>query len=243
MRSKAYALGSLVVLAAIVSSCGGDDQDTPPDSTVPAATSTTAPVTTTAEAATTTTTVPTLEQPALWPAPEVVFTTPEDAAADFVRSVFSVEPMLGPYAAGDARSGEIEVFTPGEGRPLSRGLLLVRMLGPADGWFVIGAANDLVTITSPEVNAVVPAGLLTVEGIAEGFEGTVILTAFRAGRADAVLDEVVTQGGSTSPEPYRATIDLSEAAPGEVIALVVRAGTGLDQDPGEFTAIPLVIAG
>ncbi len=223
--------------ALLAASCGGDDQAAP--ATTAAVTSTTA---TTAAPATTTTVPPLLGQPALWPAPGVVFTTPEEAATDFVRSVFSVEPVLGPYQAGDQRSGELEVFTPGEAEPLSRSLLLMRTLGTAGGWFVIGAVSDAVTITTPEVNAEVPAGALTVEGVAEAFEGTVVVTAFPAGRADQVLDQVVTQGGATSPSPYRATLDLSGAAPGEVIAVVVRGDTGLDQDPGEFSAIPVVIA-
>jgi len=38
------------------------------------------------------------------------------------------------------------------------------------------------------------------------------------------------------------TIDLSGAAPGDVITLLVRGDTGLETDPGEFGAIAVVIA-
>jgi hypothetical protein len=41
--------------------------------------------------------------------------------------------------------------------------------------------------------------------------------------------------------PYQVTLDLSAATPGEMVALVVRGGTGLETDPGDFGAIPVVI--
>ena len=59
-----------------------------------------------------------------------------------------------------------------------------------------------------------------------------------------MFDQVITTGGAfETPEPYRATIDLTGASPGDVIALLVRGDTGLETDPGEFGAIPVVIAG
>ena len=88
-----------------------------------------------------------------------------------------------------------------------------------------------------------PAGALTVEGVARGHEGTVVLTAFLAGDADAVFDEVITSGGvSETPEPYSVTIDLTGAAAGDVITLLVHGDTGLENDPGEFGAVAIVIA-
>jgi hypothetical protein len=59
-----------------------------------------------------------------------------------------------------------------------------------------------------------------------------------------VFDKVVATGGAfDTPEPYSATIDLTAASPGDVIALLVRGDTGLEMDPGEFGAIPVVVAG
>jgi hypothetical protein len=58
-----------------------------------------------------------------------------------------------------------------------------------------------------------------------------------------VLDQVITSGGAfETPEPYSVTIDLTAASPGDVITLLVRGDTGLATDPGEFGAIPVVIA-
>ena len=239
------ALPGLIALVALLVSCG-DDNTAGVSTTTTTVTTTTTEVATTAVAGPTTSTVVALAQPAIWPASDVVFETPEQAAADFVTHVLGVQPVLGTFQQGDSRSGEIEVLSPGEGAGtgVPRGTLLLRQLGPDDGWFVIGAANDFASITSPESMAAVPAAPLTVEGVARGFEANVIVTAFVAGDAKALFDSVIaTGGGAETAEPYTAVVDLSAAAPGDVVALIVRGGAGLETDPGEFGAIPVVIAG
>jgi hypothetical protein len=240
MPAKRLAVSLFAILALLVSACGDDD------TTTDDATTTTAEATDTTDP-TTTTEVPGLEQPAIWPAADVVFETPEEAAEDFVTEVLDVPPTLGEFQQGDARSGEIEVFSPGEGDAgmlVPRGTLLLRQLGPSDGWFVIGVANDNASITAPESGAGAPAGPLAVEGSARGFEATVVVTAFVAGASADALDQVITQGGAfEDPEPFMVTLDLSGASPGDVVALLVRGGTGLETDPGDVGAIPVVITG
>jgi hypothetical protein len=252
---------AVTMLAAGLVACGDDDAGpgtTTSPSTTPSttqATTTLAPTTsaatttvapTTTLPATTTTTPALLEQPAIWPAADVVFTTPEAAAADFVTNVLQVPPTLGEFQAGDARSGEIEVFSPGEGSSgvlVPRGLLLLRQLGPSSGWFVIGAPNENATIATPVAGATVPAGPLTVSGVARGFEANVNVTAMVAGDASRVLDTEITMGGNLDqPEPYSVTLDLSGAEAGSFVMLLVRGGTGLETDPGDFGAVPVVIA-
>lgn len=188
-----------------------------------------------------------LEQPAIWPAADVVFATPEEAAADFVRSVLisDGEPDLGEFRAGDSRSGEIVVFFPGEGagsERQERGLLSLRQLTPSDGWFVIGASSPGATITSPAAGGQVAAGPVTVEGEARGFEATVVVTAFPAGDVGAAFDQQITRGGAFADvEPYRSTVDLTGAASGQPVAILVQGDTGLGSDPGDFAAIPVVV--
>ena len=254
-----------VLLAAfvlVVASCGGSDDSavtsttststaettsTADGSTTTASTtSTTAESTTSTTVASTTTTldVVTLEQPAIWPAPDEVFTTPEAAAEDFVSSVLGVPPALGEFQQGDSRSGEIEVFSlpePG-GVAVVRGVLLMRQLGPDNGWFVLAAVNEFNTITSPASIAKVSAAPLTVAGSARGFEGAVTVEAFVAG-SPVLLDQQLTQGGSQAePAPYSVKIDLTGAPSGETVLLIVRGGVGLETDPGEFSAIPVVVS-
>ena len=240
MRTTRSTAALLTVTLLALVGCGDDDE--------PEATTTTTSTTSTTVEDTTTTTEPAgLEQPALWPAADVAFATPEEAAEDFVREALGVPPALGEFQEGDARSGEIEVLSPGEGEtPTSivRSRLLLRQLGPEDGWFVLAAVNDNASVTSPEAGAEVPAGPLAVSGQARGFEANVVVRAFRAGDASAELDQVVTTGGALeSPEPFSVTLDLASAQPGDVVAVLVRGGTGLETDPGDFGAVPVVIAG
>lgn len=237
----------LVIAAAFVAACGNgtgaDDATVVDDTAVEDAPQVTAPEA--AAAAPVTGAQTALEQPAIWPAADVVFATPEQAAEDFVSQVLGVEPVLGDFQQGDARSGEIVLLSPGEGEgatPAERGVLLLRQLGPADGWFVIGVANDAATITAPQTGATVTGGQVTVEGAARGFEGTVVVSAFVAGDAGAVLDSEITQGGPfETPEPYSVTLDLSGATAGDIVALLVRGDVGLETDPGDVGAIPIVI--
>ncbi|MEY4229520.1 MAG: hypothetical protein RLZZ362_369, partial [Actinomycetota bacterium] len=125
-----------------------------------------------------------------------------------------------------------------------RGLLFLRQLGPADGWFVIGAGSDLASITVPATGDTVPRGPLTVEGSGTGFEATLVVRAFSAGDPAREFDQQVVMAGNLgTPLPYSTTLDLSGAMPGEVVVLLVQAGVGLESDPGDFSALPVMIRG
>ena len=171
----------------------------------------------------------------------MVFACPEDAAIDFVSKVFGVPPNLGEFQQGDSRSGEIDVLSPAEGGGVAiRSVLLLRQLGPDDGWFVLAAIGEN-TIASPASGSEVAAGPVEVSGEGRGFEGLVVVEAFPAGDATQ-LDQQLTQGGSTeATEPYSVTIDLSGAASGDTVLILVRGGVGLETDTGDFSAIPVTI--
>ena len=136
------------------------------------------------------------------------------------------------------------MFASADGVPLTavRSVLLLRQLGPSDGWFVLAAVSDHATITLPASASVVPAGPLTIEGMARGFEATVVVSAFVAGRADVEFGRQVTMAGNFDVDlPYSVVLDLTSASPGDTVVLLVRGGTGLETDPGEFGAIPVVV--
>ena len=221
---------------------------TAPETTAPATTepATTVPATTVVPPTAPTTSIDGLEQPAIWPAADVVFSTPEAAAADFVEQLLGVPAVLGEFMGGDARSGEIEVFSPGEGGPGSsvvRSTLLMRTLGPDDGWFVLAAVQPTVSIDTPPQGETVAAAPLTVAGAARGYEATIIVKASIAGTTTLLVDPAIAMGGALeTPEPYTATVDLSTAPAGSVVTILVRGDTGLETDPGEFSAIAVVIA-
>lgn len=254
--------------AAVVASCGGDDAadtttsttaapvttapaDTttePPPTTTEAPPTTTEPPPTTTEAPPTTTEPPVEDILAIWPAADVVFSTPEAAAEDFLANAFDPGPVLGEFQAGDARSGEFEVFATAEdpetpiGEP--RSVLIMRQLGADQGWFVMSAIHGSMTIEQPEMGAEVAAGPVDVSGVAQGFEATVIVEAFVVGSAEPLLDQEVTMAGNFGvSEPYSVTLDLSAAPAGSTVVILLRGGVGLETDPGDFSAIPIVIAG
>lgn len=229
--------------------------------TVPETTPTTAPATTAAPttaapttvapttvAPTTTppTTVPVVEPVvAVWPAAEVVFDTPEEAASDFIEQVFGVEPLIGEFMQGDGRSGEIEVLSPLDDddpattRPTGV-ILFMRQLGADDGWFVLSATSEGVTIDVPEFADAVDAGDLTVDGLGRGFEGTVVVRALVPADPPNVLDFEITATDWTTPVPYTATLDLSAASPGDVVTIVAVGDTGIAAT-GEFAATAVVV--
>jgi hypothetical protein len=234
-HSIVLTIAAVMLLAA----CGDDGNADSPTTTAGA------PTTTAAAPASTTSTTVVAMQPAIWPAEDVVFATPEEAAADFVATGLEVPPTLGEFRAGDARSGEIDVLFLGESgasTPILRSVLALRQLGPDDGWFVIAANSENATITAPQALAEVAAGLVTVEGEARGFEGTVLISAFPAGDRFEQFDLVVGAGGSQgSPAPYSVQVDLGAATPGTVVTVLVRGGTGLATDTGDFSAIPVTV--
>ena len=189
-----------------------------------------------------------LDQPAIWPAADVVFATPEEAAADFVSAVLISEgdPVLGEFQQGDSRSGEIAVLFAGEtgdlDPPLEMGMLFLRQIGPTDGWYVIAAVSDGVMIDTPSALEEIPAGTVAVSGEGRGFEGTLVVSAFPPGDDAATFDlEIGAGGASADLEPYSVELDLSGAASGDVVVILVRGDTGLGSDPSTFAAIPIVI--
>lgn len=168
--------------------------------------------------------------------------TPESAAKAAVRELLGVTPILGEFQAGDSRSGEMLVFSPGENGLMQRSLLLLRQMWPGEKWSVIAAINPEIGIDAPPAGSQQNPGMLTVSGMARGFEGTVIVSAYRVGADNKVLDmRIAAGGGLWDPGPYSVELNLNGTATGEVIAIVVRGDSGLDNDTGEFSAIAIRI--
>lgn len=235
---KVVAAVAAVTLGIAMAGCGDDtgtDGTTEPSVTT---TPTTSPADTTTEP-----TGP--EQPALWPAADVVFDDPVAAAQDFLDNVLEAG-TAGEFRQGDARSGEVDALFTGESgdQSIVRSTLLLRQLGSASSWFVIAAVNPNAAITVPDSLAEVPAAPLSVEGIGRGFEANLNVSARVSGTTGEPLDLQIAQGGSeATPLPFTTTLDLSGAAAGDVVTIMVRGGTGIETDPGDFGAIPVVITG
>ena len=240
-----FTMTGLLALLAQVGACGSTSNS---GDTVASTTATSAPAETTLPADTTTsvaptTTVPVEIQPAIWPATDVVFTTPEAAATDFLAHVFGEGPVLGEFVAGDSRRGEFEVFATADGVIVgeARSVLFMRQTGAGDGWFVLAAGNETAGITSPESSATVTAGPLTVAGAASGYEATINISAFVAGDATRLDEQIAMAGNFGEVLPYSVTLDVEGAASGDVVVVLVIGTTGLETDPGTFSAVPVVV--
>lgn len=179
---------------------------------------------------------------AIWSSTDERSSNPESAAIAAVDDLLGITPVISSYMAGDNRSGEINVFSPSEGVWTVRSTLLLRQMGADDRWSVLGAIGPGVVIAEPASGGVHAPGWLTVSGRARGYEGTVIVSARTAGDAPRLVDQVVVTAGSMDElEPFSAQLDLRLSTKGDVISIVVRGDSGSEDDPGEFSAIPIRI--
>jgi hypothetical protein len=239
-RAALIALAATLVLG--VAACGDDDDDTGTGETTTSTTGGDETTTTAGEETTTTSEAASSGVLTLFPADDVE-DAPEDAAQGFMDRYFpGASFTLGDFAEGDSQSGEIEVLGGGEGGGGDR-LRTTLLLRQVDGgWHVIAAVNENVAITSPEAQAEIPAGEpVTVEGVGRGFEAT-ILVRVETIDGSVLLGDIGSGGSGATPEPFSVTIDLGDDdLTGQTLAVIARGDTGLEDDPGEFSAIPVAV--
>lgn len=224
LRVAAAALAGVALLGACSDDDDGDDA---------ASTTTTTESEATTTSSTTATTAPTTASTAQ-PATD---NDPHDAAEAFmIRHFPGSNAALGDFQQGDSQSGEVEAFRPREGGGTAN-LASTLLLRQADGeWVVIGAVNPNVTIESPENGGEVPAGPVTVSGVGRGFEALLVARAYDAD-GELIAEAIGNGGAQAEPLPYEIELDLSEAEPGSEVVITVNGGVGLENDPGEFSAI------
>lgn len=112
-----------------------------------------------------------------------------------------VNPVVGPFERGDARSGEVAI------RPAASGpvtTVLVRQIGSDGRWWVLGATTPAITLHSPTWFAPISSPV-TLKGISSAFEGTV-QTQVREDGSDRPLGQGFVTGGSTGPGPFEGTL-------------------------------------
>lgn len=225
-RARTLVVAALVVVAVVVAALlvallrrGGPDPAVVPAPAPPSAAPTAAAPTSAANLPPATgpgVTTPAAGTPAdaisaVWPpaAGSLRYPTPEAAVTGFATGLAGfVDPVLGPYRAGDARSGEIEVRPAADG-PAST--VFVRRLG--DGtWWVLGSATTDVTLTSPAAGDVVTSPL-ALTGSALAFEGHVTVRLFADGGPTPLATTFVTGGGDVA-RPFAGTVAFGAPAAG-----------------------------
>ena len=221
-------------LALALGACSDDDDgDAVSTTTTEAAEDTTTTSTTAASSSSTTETTGTTQPPAGG--------DPVAAAEEFMDVHFAGHrASFGEFRQGDPQSGEIDVLRPNEGGGTANVAATLLLRRDGVDFEVIGAVNPNVTIDSPQNGDNVAAGPTTVSGAGRGFEATLVATAFADG--EEVAQAIGTGGAQAEPVPYEIELDLTPAASGTELVLIVAGGTGLEGDPGEFSAVRVTVS-
>jgi hypothetical protein len=223
----AAAIAAVVVGAVVLT---GDDDD-PVVSEDTTTTSTTESTTTTTESTTTTTTGFQTVDPAVpvFPDPTTSqrFESPEAVALAFITDLVGfTNPVMGEFAQGDTRSGEIEARPFADGAPTT---VLVRQLED-DTWFVIGATTDSIRLATPASGDTIGSPQ-PLTGMAYAFEGTVDVRLYVDGTQEPVGETFVTGRGDGVLGDFEGALEFTNAGGATHGTLVLTSGGGEDGAP------------
>jgi hypothetical protein len=227
-------LGAAAAIAAVVVGAlvltGGDDDD-PVVSEDTTTTTTTESTTTTTESTTTTTIGFQTVDPAVpvFPDPTTSqrFDAPEPAALAFITDLVGfTSPVMGEFAQGDSRSGEIEVRPFADGAPTT---VLLRQLED-DTWFVIGATTDSIRLETPASGDTISSPQ-SLAGMAYAFEGTVDVRLYVDGTQEPVGQTFVTGRGDGVLGDFTGTLEFTNPGGATHGNLVLTSGGGEDGAP------------
>ncbi len=231
-------LGAAVVAAAavvaVLALTGDDDEPVATDATT---TTTEATTTTTTEDTTTTTAAFETVDPdvPVYPDPTTSqrFDDPIALVTAFARDFVGFsDPVVGDYAAGDNRSGEVEVRGFAAGAPTT---VLVRQLED-DTWFVIGAVTDSIQLATPESGATISSPQ-PLAGMAYAFEGTVVVQLYVDGTQEPIADTFVTGRGDGVLGDFTGELEFEDTTGATHGVLLLTSNSGEDGAPIEAAAI------
>lgn len=180
-----------------------------------AATTTTVPTATTVTTATTVpTTPPTTAAPpttspagdtasAVWPyaRSSTRYADPLSAARGFAVDYLGVvDPAVGSFMAGDARSGEVQV---------GRMTVFVRQLGPDGSWWVLGSSAERIQLDTPTSLDVISSPV-RLQGRSSAFEANVSVEIREDGNRFPLGTGYVMGGAFAELEPFDGVVTFSE---------------------------------
>jgi hypothetical protein len=144
---------------------------------------------------------------------------------------FRDDVEVGSFAAGDSRSGEVEVSAV-SGLPTT---VLVRQLGDGS-WFVIGATTETIVLSTPANRArITPVQPLL--GEASAFEGQVNVALYADGRGSPIATTFVTGRGDGVLGPFEGELDFEVPDGATHGTLVLTSPSGEDGSTIAATAI------
>lgn len=219
-RAAVAIVGALLVAAviALVWWLLADDEDEVPagsTTTTTEATSTTATPTTEPPATSSSTAPPTTFSGTLtdeelavvvWPdqSSSRRFDDPTAAARAFATELLGfTDPLVDEFAAGDARSGEVQLRPAPDG-PVTT--VLLRQFGDEGSWWVLGAQTPDIEVTEPSAGSAIDSPLQPA-GRSRAFEGTVEVEVLVDGSTEPVGSGFVTGGATEQLEPFSGSIE------------------------------------
>jgi hypothetical protein len=173
------------------------------------AASTVAPTTTPSTGTTTTVPVPGAAS-AVWPsvASHVRYREPTIAARAFATDfLHMVAPIVGTFAPGDARSGEVPVRASARGPSTT---VLVRRLGDDGSWWILGSAAPDIRLTEPAALAAI-ASPVRLRGRSTAFEATVNVSIREDDSSRPLAESFVMGGANGQFGPFDAAVKFSAA--------------------------------
>lgn len=219
----------------------GDDS-TPTSTTRP--TVTTAPSTTaaptspptTGPATTTPTTAPSGDTAtAVWPfvGSSTRYADPRAAALGFAVDYLGVpDPSVGPFTAGDNRSGEVRV---------GKMLVFLRQLGTDGSWWVLGSSADRIKLDTPTGLALV-ASPVRLRGRSSAFEANVSVEIREDGNRFPLGTGSVMGGAGPELEPFDGTVSFAEPSSAAAGAVVLFERSAADGRIGAATVVRVFFA-
>jgi len=236
-------LGAAAIILAVVVGAlvlaADDDDPVATDGT----TTTTEETTTTTTTEATTTTEPTFQgvDPDLpvFPDPSTSqrFDDPVAAATAFITDfVGFTHPVVGEFAQGDSRSGEVEVRGFDGGAPT---VVLVRQLED-DTWFVIGATTDSIRLASPGTGDTI-ASPQALSGMAYAFEGTVNVRLYVDGIQEPLAETFVTGRGDGVLGDFEGELEFTNETGATHGVLMLTSEGGEDFAPIEAQVIRVLL--
>lgn len=240
-KRVALAIVALLVVAAVAGLVWwlvADDDDEVTSSTSSTPTSETTTSSTTEPSTTEPPFAPTLTEEELatviWPYQDTSqrFSDPSAAAYSFATELLGfTDPVMGEFAAGDSRSGEIEIKAAENGPATT---VMVRQLGD-DSWWVLGAQTPDIVLGQPESGATVSSPL-QLSGTSRAFEGTVEVAVLADGSTDPIGTGFVTGGATEQLEPFSGEVEF-DAADAEWGALALTTTSAEDGRVWQATVI------
>jgi Immunoglobulin-like domain of bacterial spore germination len=224
----------LASFAIMVAACGSSNKSTTPSTTTSVSSTTTsssqAKSTTTTTTAVTTTTSPQAGLSiAVWPttASGIRYDGPVAVARAFALNYLHfVNPLVGQFQQGDARSGEVPIRTTVEGTALGPvTTVIVRQIDGA--WWVLGAATPNITLTQPATLATISSPV-RLRGTSTAFEATVNVSIRQDAIAKPLVESFLMGGSNGQMGPFNASFTFARptSSYGAIVLYTISSANG-----------------